>query len=122
VIKTVASVGWGVYSMWLQEAFPTLIRGRCYLIAMLFGRVAALFASYLSYFQKRTPLVVEMTLGVAGVLVALGAFPISETQGEPLPQSLEDMEKMGKKTKVTECRLLKVKSERENRNGDDIKA
>jgi hypothetical protein len=36
----------------LQEAFPTLIRGRAFLLAMLFGRVASIFASYLSYFQK----------------------------------------------------------------------
>ena len=52
---------------------------------------------------------VEMALGIAGICMTFAPVPLPETQGEPLPQSLDDMKVMKAKTKREGCRLLKRK-------------
>ena len=65
-----------------------------------------------------------MSLGIAGICMTFAAFPLPETQKEPLPQSLVDMKKMKMKTKLEGCTWRKresVEEEGEREEEEEMK-
>ena len=85
--------------LWQQETFPTLLRGRSFLLACCVGRVISCLACFSSYVQTRYPLALETTIGVVGVLVTALTFKVAETLNEPLPQTMAEFKALRKKSK-----------------------
>ena len=92
--KSIESICKRLCVLAIQESLPTSLRGRAYLVAVFCGRVTAVAATYVSYFQKRAPLAVESLIGVLGVVVALSVWTLPETKGQPLPLDLAEMQKI----------------------------
>ena len=82
-----------------QELGYKIVRSCSILIITNFVLPPAL-ACFSSFLQTRYPLVLEASIGVVGVLVALMTLTIPETLNEPLPQSMADFKELKKKTKL----------------------
>ena len=94
-------ITWASTALLIQEVFPTLLRVRSYLIACFCGRVVAVCASFFPHFQKSHPAVLESVVGVAGLCLGLYVFLIMpETFEEPLPQTIDDLKAMKKRTRL----------------------
>ncbi|XP_033254209.1 organic cation transporter protein [Drosophila miranda] len=82
------------------ELFPTVVRsngmGLCSMVGRIGGLVAPLINELSWYGAWITPLI----FGIASILAVLGTIFLPETRGMPLPETLEDGEKFGRKVKT----------------------
>ena len=113
--KSIESICKRLCVLLIQESLPTSLRGRAYLVAVFCGRVTAVAATYVSYFQKRAPLAVEALIGVLGVAAAASVWLLPETKGKPLPLDLSEMQEiqLGLKERMRKRRRKNVKEEEE---------
>ena len=92
--KSIESICKRLCVLTIQESLPTSLRGRAYLVAVFCGRVTAVAATYVSYFQRRAPLAVEAVIGLLGVAIGAAVWTLPETKGQPLPLDLSEMQEI----------------------------
>ena len=98
--KMLASGNFSVVYMYTAELFPTIIRntaiGSCSMVARIGGISAPYIALYLPHIQKELPMLI---LGGSSLVGGFLAFALPETLGSKLPETLEDITEMKKKSK-----------------------
>ncbi|XP_035685150.1 organic cation transporter protein-like [Branchiostoma floridae] len=83
-----------VYS---SEVFPTVVRAMGIGVANMSSRVGGILSPFVSLLADVWPPLPMLTFGILCTLGGAGVFSLPETFGIPLPDTLEDGEKLGRK-------------------------
>merc|ERR1712126_378946 len=98
--KLFAAGNFSVVYMYTAEIYPTVIRntaiGSCSMVARIGGISAPYIALYLPKIMPELPVLI---LGGSSLVGGLMAFALPETLGSKLPEVLEDVTEMKKKSK-----------------------
>eukprot|EP00058_Branchiostoma_floridae_P023920 XP_002609410.1 hypothetical protein BRAFLDRAFT_86512 [Branchiostoma floridae] len=82
-----------VYS---SEVFPTVVRAMGIGVANMSSRVGGILSPFVSLLADVWPPLPMLTFGILCTLGGAGVFSLPETFGIPLPDTLEDGEKLGR--------------------------
>ncbi|XP_074660100.1 organic cation transporter-like protein isoform X2 [Tubulanus polymorphus] len=91
--KFCCTAAYGIIYIHTSELYPTNFRNRAVGIASAFARIGSMtapFAAYLAQFISWLPGVI---LGCIGLVTALIVFPLPETRGVPMPQTISDIDR-----------------------------
>lgn len=80
------------------EVFPTNVRNTSFNINGSFSRLAAIMGTFMPLFFRFNPALAECIFGLTGIFAGLTAFLMPESKNRPLPQTMEDLEVMARRT------------------------
>ncbi|XP_037922446.1 organic cation transporter protein-like isoform X2 [Hermetia illucens] len=88
------------------ELFPTVIRNVGVGIASMIARIGSMLAPFVVGLGAANHALPPIIFGVVPLLGAIMVLWLPETMGQPLPETIEDAENFGKKTKGVKDRVL----------------
>ncbi|XP_037813576.1 organic cation transporter-like protein [Lucilia sericata] len=83
--------------LYAGEIFPTVVRSNGVGMCSFFGRVGSMLAPFISELADLYGFLPPLIFGVVSLVGAVLTFILPETRGFPLPETIEDGEKFGKK-------------------------
>lgn len=81
------------------ELFPTVVRSNGLGLCSMVGRIGSLLAPFICDLDAYGRWIAPFIFGLFSVLAIIGTLFLPETRGLPLPETLEDGETFGRKTK-----------------------
>lgn len=98
--------GYNISYQLASEIFPTEIRGRGVLLTRLFGDVGSLLGANIAYLVEFDTYLPLLVVGVLSLLSSFLLFLVPDTVHEPLPQTIEDGENLGKNQSICFCPIF----------------
>ncbi|KAH9523192.1 hypothetical protein Btru_066062 [Bulinus truncatus] len=92
-------------NIYVPELFPTSVRNTGYGIAGLFSYLGSTIAPYTRTLSRHIPWAPDVVFGSLCLLVPVTTRILPETKGHELTQTLDDLDKIMKKTSIIETKL-----------------
>lgn len=80
------------------ELFPTNVRNTSFNVNASFSRVAAIIGTFMPLMVRSDPATLECVLGFMGIFAGLTVFLLPESKNYPLPQTMDDLDAMARRT------------------------
>lgn len=103
IMRICLTTEYNIILQYSAEVFPTVLRGRCLAVLRVGGSVSLFVVPSIVYLSQQNPTYPMVISGAMCLFLSSISLFLPETMGKPMPQTLDDSEKLGADHKVCEC-------------------
>jgi OCT family organic cation transporter-like MFS transporter 4/5 len=90
--KFCITCSYGVVYIYAPELFPTTVRSQAMGVAAISGRIGSMLAPFSTSLNDIRPWLTSAVFGIISICGGLMALSLPETNGRPLPQTIDEIE------------------------------